>query len=232
MAAVRIAVGEETAAIYFKYDEELVDLVRGFSGRVWNKTEKFWTIYREDAQRFKTQAERLGHKVIVTASTKHEEDTATKAKQAREEQQKKQKARNAWRGARDEHFEEEETRRRTSGNRSYRDTGYWNQFFQQEQERRNREYARRQQQGAYDDPRNWQNRQGQSSSSSGGSYSAAGMTSADGNGWAVLMFRAVGKDMAKSVYRAMSRALHPDIAGDNATELMKQLNAAYERWKD
>lgn len=232
MGAVRIAVGEYTAAIYFKYDEELVDLVRGFPGRQYNVAEKFWTIEKEDAQKFKNAAERLGHRVVVTVSSKHEEDKATRDRKQREEQARERrnrdKARNAYQESKRKE-EEKQQQNRDRGRQQY--NNYWDDFFYQEQERRNREYARRQQQGAYDDPRNWQNRQGQGQSSGAGAGYSPGMTSADGNGWAVLMFRAVGKDHAKSVYRAMSRALHPDVAGDSGTELMKQLNAAYERWK-
>jgi hypothetical protein len=46
--------------------------------------------------------------------------------------------------------------------------------------------------------------------------------------WAGTLFAAVGTDRAQSVYRALSKVLHPDVGGD--TKLMQQLSEAYERW--
>lgn len=46
--------------------------------------------------------------------------------------------------------------------------------------------------------------------------------------WARLLFRAVGKERAKPVYRALSMALHPDQGGDTA--LFAALAKAYEKW--
>ncbi|MGL5910108.1 MAG: hypothetical protein ACRCZP_08905 [Phycicoccus sp.] len=42
--------------------------------------------------------------------------------------------------------------------------------------------------------------------------------------WAAELFAAVGPQRADTVYRALSRILHPDTGGD--TRLMQQLNAA------
>ena len=42
--------------------------------------------------------------------------------------------------------------------------------------------------------------------------------------WALVLFERVGPDRVDSVYRALSRALHPDVGGD--TQLMQELNAA------
>lgn len=45
-------------------------------------------------------------------------------------------------------------------------------------------------------------------------------------GWAREMFAAVGPQRAQTVYRALSRVLHPDQGG--STELQQELNRAYE----
>jgi len=45
--------------------------------------------------------------------------------------------------------------------------------------------------------------------------------------WAEQLFAAVGPDRAESVFKALTRVLHPDVGGD--TELMKELNAAREK---
>ncbi|MEU4600410.1 hypothetical protein [Nocardia sp. NPDC023988] len=42
--------------------------------------------------------------------------------------------------------------------------------------------------------------------------------------WAHSLFAAVGSDLAQSVYKSLSTALHPDTGG--RTDLMQQLNAA------
>lgn len=47
--------------------------------------------------------------------------------------------------------------------------------------------------------------------------------------WADQLFSAVGPDLAETVFKALTKALHPDTGGD--TVLMQQLNAARERAK-
>jgi len=46
-------------------------------------------------------------------------------------------------------------------------------------------------------------------------------------GWADALFAAVGPDLAEAAFKALAKALHPDVGGDNT--LMQQLVAARER---
>jgi len=55
----------------------------------------------------------------------------------------------------------------------------------------------------------------------------AGHRSSPGDRWAELLLEAVGPQRADTVFRALTRILHPDAGGDLV--LMKQLNAARDR---
>ena len=47
---------------------------------------------------------------------------------------------------------------------------------------------------------------------------------ANDHAWALGVFRRVGPDRTDTVYRMLSKALHPDVGGSN--ELMRELNEA------
>lgn len=55
-----------------------------------------------------------------------------------------------------------------------------------------------------------------------------GHRSTPADGWADAMFEAVGPDRMDAVYKALSRTLHPDLAGGD-TALMQELNTARQR---
>ncbi|WP_433758014.1 hypothetical protein [Nocardia sp. CA-135398] len=48
------------------------------------------------------------------------------------------------------------------------------------------------------------------------------------NSWAEMLFAAVGPALSESVFRALTKCLHPDVSGADRT-LQQQLNAARER---
>ncbi len=50
-----------------------------------------------------------------------------------------------------------------------------------------------------------------------------------GSSWADDMFNAMSPELATKVYKALSKALHPDLGGD--TELMKLVNVAHDKSK-
>ncbi|WP_433523892.1 hypothetical protein ACQPZ2_01080 [Nocardia pseudovaccinii] len=49
------------------------------------------------------------------------------------------------------------------------------------------------------------------------------------NGWAEMLFDAVGPTLRKSVFKALTTCMHPDRAGATGHTLQQQLNAAYDR---
>jgi hypothetical protein len=50
-----------------------------------------------------------------------------------------------------------------------------------------------------------------------------------GKGWAIDLLSACSPELADNVYRQLSRALHPDVGGDEV--LMKELNMARDALK-
>ena len=52
-------------------------------------------------------------------------------------------------------------------------------------------------------------------------------TQTNSSGWAAALFDRVGPDKVKSIYRSMSRVLHPDVGGD--PELFDELTKEYEK---
>ncbi|WP_329414602.1 hypothetical protein OG563_18045 [Nocardia vinacea] len=50
------------------------------------------------------------------------------------------------------------------------------------------------------------------------------------NGWAEMLFAAVGPALSESVFKALTKCLHPDVSGADRT-LQQQLNAARDRMR-
>lgn len=57
---------------------------------------------------------------------------------------------------------------------------------------------------------------------------AASTQSTATNGWAEILFAAVGPALSESVFKALTKCLHPDVSGADRT-LQQQLNAARDK---
>lgn len=87
---VRLSRGKLQTVIQFKYDAELVDLVKSYDGREYNPDNRSWTIYNSDVINFIEEASELGFSCKdVTA-----DDYVKRERQQRQERQYQQRNHN------------------------------------------------------------------------------------------------------------------------------------------
>lgn len=64
---VYITVGSKTSTVKFAYNEEIIEVVRGFVGRQWDAKSRVWIIYNHDVPKLEAELKKMGHTVHYTS---------------------------------------------------------------------------------------------------------------------------------------------------------------------
>lgn len=71
---VYISRGSKTSTVKFAYNEDIIEIVRGYIGRRWDSDNRVWVIYNHDVPKFEEAVKKLGHSVhyVTGAESKWE----------------------------------------------------------------------------------------------------------------------------------------------------------------
>lgn len=90
---VYITKGSKTSTVKFPYDEEILDLVRSYTGRQWDPDNRVWIIYNHDVPKLEAALKKMGHSVhYVTAQDARSEERRERGRQ----HQQRQRGQNWW----------------------------------------------------------------------------------------------------------------------------------------
>lgn len=83
MAGARVRVyitkGSKTSTVRFAYNEEILEIVRGYVGRRWDVDNRVWIIYNHDVPKLEAAVKKLGHSVHYVTSVDDERDRARRS---------------------------------------------------------------------------------------------------------------------------------------------------------